>query len=128
MITERVNGRSATYSSGYNQPVGNALRFTDEGQIVLRSRTDGSNGWSKWKTAAAVLIPRNWQNLPAICAGKRQTRRHRAGTAISSRLAQAMGGELSATSTPRLEAVFVYACRYVLPRHPCQNSQSGGAS
>ena len=51
----------------------NALRFTDEGQIVLRSRTDGEQ----------------WLVLT-----------------ISSRLAQAMGGELSATSTPEVGSCF----------------------
>ncbi len=64
-----VNGRSAAYSSGHYQPVEQALRFTDEGHIILRSRIDGEHGWSKWKTAAAVLIPRNWLKFPAICSG-----------------------------------------------------------
>ncbi|MFQ7388402.1 MAG: ATP-binding protein [Escherichia sp.] len=57
-----------------------------------------------------------------------QTRRHGLGLTISSRLAQAMGGELSATSTPEVGSCFVYACRYVLPRTRAKNSQSGGAS
>ncbi|XPE24106.1 hypothetical protein ACNKHM_01360 [Shigella sonnei] len=38
----------------------NALRFTDEGHIICVVALMANNGWSKWKTAAAVLIPRNW--------------------------------------------------------------------
>ena len=57
----------------------NALRFTDEGYIILRSRTDGE--WLvEVEDSGCGIDPRNWQKSSSHCAGKRQTRRHRAGT------------------------------------------------
>ena len=98
----------------------NALRFTDEGYIILRSRTDGEQWLVEVEDSGCGIDP---AKLAEIFQPFVQVSGKRGGTGlgltISSRLAQAMGGELSATSTPE-EAVFVYACRYVLPRHPCQ--------
>ncbi len=62
-------GRSAAYSSGHYQPVEQRPAFTDEGHIILRSRTDGEQWLVKWKTAAAVLIPRNWLKSSSHCSG-----------------------------------------------------------
>lgn len=107
----------------------NALRFTDEGQIVLRSRTDGEQWLVEVEDSGCGIDP---AKLAEIFQPFVQVSGKRGGTGlgltISSRLARAMGGELSATSTPEVGSCFVYACRYVLPLLPCQNSQSGGAS
>lgn len=99
----------------------NALRFTDEGHIILRSRTDGERWLVEVEDSGCGIDP---AKLAEIFQPFVQVSGKRGGTGlgltISSRLAQAMSGELSATSTPEVGSCFVYACRYVLPLHPCQ--------
>ena len=79
----------------------NALRFTDEGHIILRSRTDGEQWLVEVEDSGCGIDP---AKLAEIFQPFVQVSGKRGGTGlgltISSRLAQAMGGELSATSTP----------------------------
>lgn len=85
----------------------NALRFTDEGQIVLRSRTDGEQWLVEVEDSGCGIDP---AKLAEIFQPFVQVSGKRGGTGlgltISSRLAQAMGGELSATSTPEVGSCF----------------------
>ncbi|EFM1543722.1 TMAO reductase system sensor histidine kinase/response regulator TorS [Escherichia coli] len=85
----------------------NALRFTDEGQIVLRSRTDGEQWLVEVEDSGCGIDP---AKLAEIFQPFIQVSGKRGGTGlgltISSRLAQAMGGELSATSTLEVGSCF----------------------
>ncbi|HAJ2019778.1 TPA: TMAO reductase system sensor histidine kinase/response regulator TorS [Escherichia coli] len=85
----------------------NALRFTDEGQIVLRSRTDGEQWLVEVEDSGCGIDP---AKLAEIFQPFVQVSSKRGGTGlgltISSRLAQAMDGELSATSTPEVGSCF----------------------
>lgn len=85
----------------------NALRFTDEGYIILRSRTDGEQWLVEVEDSGCGIDP---AKLAEIFQPFVQVSGKRGGTGlgltISSRLAQAMGGELSATSTPEVGSCF----------------------
>ncbi|EJZ1106011.1 hybrid sensor histidine kinase/response regulator [Escherichia coli] len=85
----------------------NALRFTDEGHIILRSRTDGEQWLVEVEDSGCGIDP---AKLAEIFQPFVQVSGKRGGTGlgltISSRLAQAMGGELSATSTPEVGSCF----------------------
>ncbi len=85
----------------------NALRFTDEGHIILRSRTDGEQWLVEVEDSGCGIDP---SKLAEIFQPFVQVSGKRGGTGlgltISSRLAQAMGGELSATSTPEVGSCF----------------------
>ncbi|MBW6054634.1 hypothetical protein HTZ85_03050 [Escherichia coli] len=89
-----------------------------------------SNGWSKWKTAAAVLIAK----LAEIFQPFVQVSGKRGGTGlgltISSRLARAMGGRTEgATSTPEVGSCFLFTLAVTCCHGTrAKNSQSGGAS
>ncbi|MGU0044349.1 ATP-binding protein [Escherichia coli] len=41
----------------------NALRFTDEGYIILRSRTDGEQWLVEVEDSGCGIDPRNWQKI-----------------------------------------------------------------
>ena len=85
----------------------NALRFTDEGHIILRSRTDGEQWLVEVEDSGCGIDP---TKLAEIFQPFVQVSGKRGGTGlgltISSRLAQAMSGELSATSTPEVGSCF----------------------
>ncbi|HCQ1286722.1 TPA: TMAO reductase system sensor histidine kinase/response regulator TorS [Escherichia coli] len=85
----------------------NALRFTDEGHIILRSRTDGERWLVEVEDSGCGIDP---AKLAEIFQPFVQVSGKRGGTGlgltISSRLAQAMSGELSATSTPEVGSCF----------------------
>ncbi|EFB7594522.1 response regulator [Escherichia coli] len=85
----------------------NALRFTDEGHIILRSRIDGEQWLVEVEDSGCGIDP---AKLAEIFQPFVQVSGKRGGTGlgltISSRLAQAMGGELSATSTPEVGSCF----------------------
>ncbi|MBE1768951.1 TMAO reductase system sensor histidine kinase/response regulator TorS [Escherichia marmotae] len=85
----------------------NALRFTDEGQIVLRSRTDGEQWLVEVEDSGCGIDPAKLADIfqPFVqVSGKRGG--SGLGLTISTSLAQAMGGELIATSTPGVGSCF----------------------
>lgn len=99
----------------------NALRFTDEGHIILRSRTDGEQWLVEVEDSGCGIDP---TKLAEIFQPFVQVSGKRGGTGlgltISSRLAQAMGGELSATSTPEVGSCFCLRLPLRVATAPCQ--------
>ncbi|ENA4996161.1 TMAO reductase system sensor histidine kinase/response regulator TorS [Escherichia albertii] len=85
----------------------NALRFTDRGRITLRSRTDGKQWLVEVEDSGCGIDP---AKLTEIFQPFVQVSGKRGGTGlgltISSRLAQAMGGKLTATSMPGTGSCF----------------------
>lgn len=99
--TDCVNGRSAACSSGHYQPVEQRPAFhRRRGHIILRSRIDGEQWLVEVEDSGCGIDP---AKLAEIFQPFVQVSGKRGGTGlgltISSRLAQAMGGELSATNT-----------------------------
>ncbi|ENC2563520.1 TMAO reductase system sensor histidine kinase/response regulator TorS [Escherichia albertii] len=85
----------------------NALRFTDRGQITLRSRTDGKQWLVEVEDSGCGIDPAKLTDIfqPFVqVSGKRGGTG--LGLTISSSLAQAMGGKLTATSMPGTGSCF----------------------
>lgn len=79
----------------------NALRFTDEGHIVLRSRCENKDWYIEVEDTGCGIDPARQRDIfqPFVqVSGKRGGTG--LGLTISASLAQAMHGELSVTSTP----------------------------
>lgn len=85
----------------------NALRFTDRGHIILRSRCEGKNWYIEVEDTGCGIDPALQHDIfqPFV-----QVSSKRGGTGlgltISASLAQAMQGELSVTSTPGVGSCF----------------------
>lgn len=85
----------------------NALRFTDRGRIILRSRCEGKNWYIEVEDTGCGIDPARQHDIfqPFV-----QVSSKRGGTGlgltISASLAQAMQGELSVTSTPGVGSCF----------------------
>jgi len=85
----------------------NALRFTDRGHIILRSRCEGKNWYIEVEDTGCGIDPARQHDIfqPFV-----QVSSKRGGTGlgltISASLAQAMQGELSVTSTPGVGSCF----------------------
>mgnify|MGYP000793818363 FL=1 len=85
----------------------NALRFTDRGHIILRSRCEGKNWYIEVEDTGCGIDPARQQDIfqPFVqVSGKRGGTG--LGLTISASLAQAMQGELSVTSTPGVGSCF----------------------
>lgn len=85
----------------------NALRFTDRGRITLRSRTDGKQWLVEVEDSGCGIDPAKLTDIfqPFVqVSGKRGGTG--LGLTISSSLAQAMGGKLTATSMPGTGSCF----------------------
>lgn len=85
----------------------NALRFTDRGHIILRSRCEGKNWYIEVEDTGCGIDPARQHDIfqPFVqVSGKRGGTG--LGLTISASLAQAMQGELSVTSTPGVGSCF----------------------
>lgn len=85
----------------------NALRFTDLGHIILRSRCEGTRWYIEVEDTGCGIDPARQQDIfqPFVqIDGKRGGTG--LGLTISSSLAEAMQGELSVTSTPGIGSCF----------------------
>ena len=81
----------------------NALRFTDRGHIILRSRCEGKNWYIEVEDTGCGIDPARQHDIFQV-SGKRGGTG--LGLTISASLAQAMQGELSVTSTPGVGSCF----------------------
>lgn len=85
----------------------NALRFTDQGHIILRSGCEGNSWYIEVEDTGCGIDPARQHDIfqPFVQIGGK-----RGGTGlgltISSSLAEAMQGELSVTSTPGIGSCF----------------------
>ncbi|AUT98147.1 TMAO reductase system sensor histidine kinase/response regulator TorS [Citrobacter freundii] len=85
----------------------NALRFTDRGHIILRSRCEGQDWYIEVEDTGCGIDPARQGDIfqPFVqVSGKRGGTG--LGLTISASLAQAMQGELSVTSTPGVGSCF----------------------
>lgn len=91
--------------------VGNAVKFTDHGEVTLRLRVDGGRLRIQVRDTGVGIAPADLERMfePFQQADNSYARRHGGtglGLAISRELARAMGGDVTAESTPGVGTVF----------------------
>jgi PAS domain S-box-containing protein len=110
--------------------VGNALKFTDEGEVEVRVEVDGGpapGGGAALRFTVrdtGIGIPRDKQArvFRAFEQEDTSTTRKYGGTGlgltIASRLAALMGGQVTLDSEPGRGSTFAFTARFGLPPHP----------
>ena len=118
--------------------VGNAIKFTDRGEVVLRAEPVASRGDEAWVRIAVSdtgigVAPSDRERIFEVFeqVDSSTTRRHGGtglGLAISSQLARLMGGPLEVESTPGEGSTFHFTVRFGLPRGaPARGAHPGPA-
>jgi len=110
--------------------VGNAVKFTETGEVVLRSRLESrseQNITLHFTVAdTGIGIPREKQQtiFEAFVQGDSSTTRKYGGTglglAIAARLVEMMGGRIWVESEPGRGSVFHFTARFGLPPHAAE--------
>ena len=105
--------------------VGNAIKFTERGQVTIATRAadDGTGGWRLQFAVSdtGIGIPAEQQTrvFRAFEQGDGSTSRKYGGTglglAITQRLVQMMGGQIGLDSQPGVGTVFRFAVRFGRP-------------
>jgi signal transduction histidine kinase/ActR/RegA family two-component response regulator len=104
--------------------VGNAVKFTDVGQVVLRARHDGRRLWVEIQDTGPGIQLQAMKQLfePFMQADASSTRRNGGtglGLAISRRLARMMGGDIDVVSAAGRGSLF----RAVIDAPPVQEQE-----
>jgi CheY-like chemotaxis protein len=108
--------------------VGNAIKFTDSGEVVLEAeRADQTDEHVKWvftvhDTGIGISPEDQRQIFESFTQADNSTARHHGGTglglAISRRLVTMMGGQLSVDSTVGVGSTFRFTARFALAKKP----------
>ena len=124
-VPDRLVGDALRFRQVLTNLVGNAFKFTHEGEVVLRVDPvpveDGGEGTIKLRVTvrdSGIGIPYEQQGklFQAFTQADGSTSRQYGGTglglAISRRLARLMGGDLTVESTPNEGTTFFFTARF----------------
>jgi signal transduction histidine kinase/CheY-like chemotaxis protein/HPt (histidine-containing phosphotransfer) domain-containing protein len=124
-VPDRLVGDSLRFRQVLTNLVGNAFKFTEEGEVLLRvepvgSPDDASDGVQLRVTVrdTGIGIPKEQQGklFQAFTQADSSTSRQYGGTglglAISRRLARMMGGDLTFESAPGVGTAFFFTARF----------------
>jgi signal transduction histidine kinase/DNA-binding response OmpR family regulator/HPt (histidine-containing phosphotransfer) domain-containing protein len=124
-VPDRLMGDALRFRQVLTNLVGNAFKFTHDGEVVLKvepmSVADGSPGHVSLRVTvrdSGIGIPTEQQGklFQAFTQADSSTSRQYGGTglglAISRRLARLMGGDLSFESAPGAGTVFFFTARF----------------
>lgn len=113
-IPERIIGDAARIRQILLNVAGNAVKFTDQGKVTLETRANPAEGRIEFMTRdTGAGIPEDQLETifqPFMQMDSSHSRRHGGaglGLAISRRLAEAMGGTLTAASEPGAGSRFI---------------------
>lgn len=116
---ERIEGDPAKLTQILANLVGNALKFTESGSILVRAEPRGSGQWALIVSDTGIGIPPEEQELVFEEFRQGESREHQGrggtglGLAITRKLIRAMGGTISLESAPGRGARFTV----IFPRH-----------
>src|SRR5262245_143343 len=142
-VPDRLVGDALRFRQVLTNLVGNAFKFTHEGEILLKVEPipDADEVPSRVHLRVTVRdsgigIPKEQQGklFQAFTQADASTSRHYGGTglglAISRRLARLMGGDLTFESTPGVGTTFFFTARFAIDAQtdaPAQARPSGAA-
>jgi len=115
--------------------VGNAIKFTEQGEVVLRAQTESNSNNNIQLhfsvTDTGIGIPPEKQSLifEAFSQGDNSTTRRYGGTglglAISAQLVELMGGNISVESQPGRGSTFHFSSRFEVQRPGIEQPLAG---
>ncbi|MGH9407539.1 MAG: response regulator [Terriglobia bacterium] len=134
-VPEYVRGDPVRLRQVVVNLVGNAIKFTERGEIVLRVQREAGEKWMLHFLVedTGIGIPRDKQKVifEAFSQADSSTTRRFGGTglglAISSRLAQMMGGAIWLKSDEGRGSAFHFAARFDPPAAPRSKSEPAWA-